>query len=1103
MLKYANIIDKLTFKQKAALLADIGATEDPKYTRLGIPTVRICELEPLLTIGSDRITLGTLAHSFDTDGIEQLVYSILSAKGLSVGTLYALPAPKPHLVGAFPRSVSEDSYLSASVLEAVARGVRRAGGSVLLDGFWLTQLEADSLDLSPDMRVIKEAIVAPFSQTLSGGNCDALAVSAARLSGEYENISRRLLCDESGKITPKGVMRLAYARTVEETLISITEGVILIKGVVSAIENAHVKYERMKAAVESGQYNAYALEEAITGGEALSDEIVDAALDSLLELAFTCSQRTPSDKESDDGAQESMRDMLAKSAVLLKNEGKLLPLARVGTVAVIGDAVFADGKDEVFLPSLKRSLGAESITLARGYDINEQRGDALYEEACLVAEGADTVLLFLSDVGLESGFGRTLPANQIALLQRLSEYRKKLIVVLSSERCVDMSFDKYADAVILHSVYGEQSAEALCELALGRRSPSGRLSKTLYYRPDEYLDDIRMHKERGYTKIGVFMDYKLYASDSSVGYPFGFGLSYGEVSYSNMTTEKGSLELDVTNESDRAIDWVTQIYFGKDDSAIARPVRELKGFRLVHLGAEETVRVKIEHGSLEVYDAATDNLFVENGEHTVYACASVNDVRQSRQQFYNGWRLSHSNAAISDYLQNESNIRDKNFYLEARSASMRVYKQTQITAAAGFALAAVLAVAAVLMLPLGVGFTVLMAVLALAAAAGGAYMQFRALKQRRFYLLEQSENVPLLFEDAKVARVRSVSELFDDEFEARAEGSAELDTDVEHAIRILRDLSLDELTVFRDYAKERGVEFDSEDAVNIISALLTSRLIISRTLKGEKLAALVSVLGEFLDASVSSELIDENYPIESRLIAPIGEGEDVRVGVVASAVEKALAEPDRAHIVYLTGLNAERAAAVLTPYVRYFTSPQSTITVSTEDKTHECTLAQNLWFVCELTDAEPIDAMPHYLNESAVLLTAEDLLIKERGAQTLIESDIVFGSIEPLARKISSSLAENEELFKRIDKLEEYVSQRTPYSIGNRFWLRIESYLSALIAMGTELRRATDLTLAAVVLPTLMSVVRGKLLDDERTVIEQAERVFGEDGTEAVRRLLA
>jgi len=1101
MLKYANLIEKLSFKQKAALLTDISLTEDIKYTRLGIPQIRIVELEPLLALGQDTLTLSALARSFDAKGIEDTVHALLSAGGGCEGTIYTIPAPKPYMFGASSRSVSEDTCLSAEVLAAAARGIKRAGGAVMLDGFWLTQFEADTLDIIPDMRALKETVVAPAGQALLLGGCDALGVSSARLTGEYENVNRTLATVESEKITPKGVRRLTYARTVDDTLLAVSEGILLIKGVVSAVENAHIKYERMKAAVDSGQYTAYALEEAVAGGEALSDEVVDAALDSLLDFIFECQGRVAQIPPAD--AHTAMREAIARCAVVLKNEGGGLPLSRVGRVAVIGDAVHALGREDLFIPALKRGLNTETLTACRGYDMAEQRGDALFEEALRLAQEADTVLLFLTDSPLEAGFDRTLPANQISLLEALSKYRERLTVILACDTGVDMSFDKYTDRLVLHSVGGAQSAEALAEVLLGVRYPTGRLSKTFYYRPDEYRRDIKKHKERGYTRLGVFTDYKLYGDDTEIGYPFGYGLSYCEATYSNITTDKGSVELDITSDCEIPCDRVVQIYFSKPDSAIARPKRELKGIAMVRLTPGQTTHVSIAHAPLEVYDDRTDNLFVENGEHTVEVCESCQDVRLTATQFYNGWRLSHSGAVISDYLQNESNIRDKNFYLEARSANMKVFKRTQIIAAGAFALALALAVSAVLMLSLGVGFTVLMAILALSAAGGGAYMQLRALKQRRFYLLEKSDRTPLLFEDAKVARVRTVDELFDDEFEAKAEGAAELDTDVEHAIRILRDISVDELAVFRDYAKERGVELDREDALAIVSSLLSSRLIISRTLSGEKLSALVSVLAEFLDATVSSENIDENYDLNKKLIAPTVLDDEELKGAVARAVDEAIAEPDRAHIVFLTGLNAIRAQAVLTPYVRYFSSPKSALTVTTEDKEHSVTMPENIWFICELDSAEPVDAVAHYLNESAVLLTAEDLLIKERAAELTVESDVVYGTLEPLAKRLASNLAENEELFKRIDRLEEYVSQRTPYSIGNRFWIRIETYLATLLSVGTELRRATDLTLSCVILPTLMSVVRGKLLDDERTMIEETERVFGEEGTEVVRRLLS
>jgi len=204
-----------------------------------------------------------------------------------------------------------------------------------------------------------------------------------------------------------------------------------------------------------------------------------------------------------------------------------------------------------------------------------------------------------------SGGDRTsldLPRPQEELLERVSALGKPVVLVLTSGSALSVAWaDQHLPAILQAWYPGESGGVALAEVLAGDISPSGRLPVTFYQSADQLppLDDYSMSKRT----------YRYF--DGQVLYPFGYGLSYSAFQYSNprvaeMDTsgeQNESVTVDVANTGTMAADEVVQLYLTHEGVAGA-PIRELKGFRRVHLsrGQRRSVRFTLDQRDLSSVD---------------------------------------------------------------------------------------------------------------------------------------------------------------------------------------------------------------------------------------------------------------------------------------------------------------------------------------------------------------------------------------------------------------------------------------------------------------------------------------------------------------------
>ena len=352
------------------------------------------------------------------------------------------------------------------------------------------------------------------------------------------------------------------------------------------------------------------------------------------------------------------RNISAQSMVLMKNTNEILPLKSQKNIAVIGPladnaenmpgtwSVAAKHKDAVSLfAGLKQTFGNSiNFTYAKGsnvdYDATFEQNAAMFgkntyrdsrskeemlKEAVDVASKADVILLAIGETAEMSGesSSRTnisIPQAQKDLLKELKKTGKPIVLVLFAGRAMEINDEtKLADAILNVWFPGSEAGLAISDVLFGKVNPSAKLPMTFprsvgqvpifynYKNTGRPLDASKTEK----CEFQKFRSNYLDECNTPL-YPFGFGLSYTQFAYNNLSlssknlkgnqTLKVSVELKNSGKYDGAE--VVQLYVRDLVGSNTRPVKELKGFQKVFLkaGESKTVTFNVTPEDLKFYD---------------------------------------------------------------------------------------------------------------------------------------------------------------------------------------------------------------------------------------------------------------------------------------------------------------------------------------------------------------------------------------------------------------------------------------------------------------------------------------------------------------------
>lgn len=344
--------------------------------------------------------------------------------------------------------------------------------------------------------------------------------------------------------------------------------------------------------------------------------------------------------------QEGVLDIAKKSIVLLKNENNLLPLKKSGQkIALIGALasdktsplgswrIAADENSAVSVLEGMKNYPNNELKYAKGADVAIGRTEFMWEtlinnvdtsgfsEAIENAKKADVVIMVLGEHGLQSGEGRSradigLPGVQQQLLEEVYKVNKNIVLVLTNGRPLAIPWAAtHIPAIIETWHLGTQSGNAIAQVLYGDYNPSGKLPMT-FPRNVGQVPIYYNYKNTGRPTMSepdsVFWSHYIDEKNTPL-FPFGFGLSYSNFEYSNITASKNILEpnqfIEVSvmlkNNSSVPGREVVQLYTRDMIGSLTRPVKELKGFELIDLGPFESKRVtfKIDEKMLAFYTA--------------------------------------------------------------------------------------------------------------------------------------------------------------------------------------------------------------------------------------------------------------------------------------------------------------------------------------------------------------------------------------------------------------------------------------------------------------------------------------------------------------------
>ena len=229
-----------------------------------------------------------------------------------------------------------------------------------------------------------------------------------------------------------------------------------------------------------------------------------------------------------------------------------------------------------------------------------------------------------------------LPDDQLELVNALIKTGKKIVIVLSGGSPVELPFADGVNAILNLYLPGQCGGEAGARLLFGEANPSGKLAETWYksYADVPYGDEYSK-KYNEFYKESVFVGYR-YAKTAKVkpAFPFGFGLSYTDFEYKNLTVAKENgvvtATLTVRNTGNRDGAEVVQLYVkNNENSAVFKPESELCAFAKVYLkaGEEKAVSLSFALSELSFWNVKENAWTLENGEYTIEVGTSSEDIR--------------------------------------------------------------------------------------------------------------------------------------------------------------------------------------------------------------------------------------------------------------------------------------------------------------------------------------------------------------------------------------------------------------------------------------------------------------------------------------------
>ena len=649
-MKYKKIIESMTLEEKASLMSGKDFWQTKDIERLGIPSIFLADGPNGLRkqkASADHLglnesikstcfpTSATLANSWNPLLIET-VSTLLGVEAVSERVSVILGPgvnlKRNPLAGRNFEYYSEDPYLAGKIASAFIKGIQSNGIAASVKHFAANNQEFRrmSIDSVVDERTLRELYLMPFEMAVKEGKVKTVMAAYNLINGVYANENTHLL---------KEILRdeWGFDGVVVSDWGGINDRVLALKAT-----------SELEMPTSGGQTNQEIIE-AVKNGS-LDEKILDEAVDRLLRLVFDTHQAVK-DKPTTfdlDRHHKVAEKAATESIVLLKNEFQMLPLKKHQKVAFIGDfarelryqGAGSSGVNPTKLDSILDQINTNELNFIgyeKGFDRYGKKRPSLVRKAKHLAKNADVVVLFLGldEYSETEGLDRQtllIPENQRRLIDDIFTVNQNIVIVLSCGSVVDTSFDVKAKALVHGYLLGQAGAKSILDVLTGKVSPSGKLSETY---PLRYLDVPSSNYFPGLENTveyreSLFVGYRYYdLAKVMVKYPFGHGLSYATFEYSQLEVRSDEVSFYLKNTGKVDAKEVAQLYIGKKDSNLLRPLKELKGFVKEHLAPSQIKKITIpfDEYTFRFFNTKSNRFEVEPGTYQVYVGASVADIR--------------------------------------------------------------------------------------------------------------------------------------------------------------------------------------------------------------------------------------------------------------------------------------------------------------------------------------------------------------------------------------------------------------------------------------------------------------------------------------------
>ena len=523
---------------------------------------------------------------------------------------------------------SEDPFLAGQMGAAWVKGAQSTGAGTSLKHFAANNQEYKRFNGNSqlDERTLREIYLPAFETVVKEAQPKTVMCAYPMLNGVHCSDNRLLLND---------ILREEWG----------FEGLV--------VTDWGALCDRVKA-MEAGcdlsmpggsDYMEDKVAEAVRSGQ-LPESAVDACAARVIRLALQ-SAALEKDQPFDADAHNAVAQKVAEGgAVLLKNEGGILPL-RSEDIVLIGSMaqnMRYQGSGSSHINPTKLTSLTDAMPGVPFFPCCDEKGEVTpvgMAAAINAARDAKIAVVCagLPDIYESEGFDREnlkMPAGHIRMIEAVAGVNPNTVVVLFCGCAVETPWLDKVKAVLYMGLPGQAGGQAAAELLTGKVCPSGKLTETWPLQLEDAPSFESFGKKYVHYSEGLYVGYRYYQkADVPVRFPFGYGLSYTRFAYSGLKLDGRRVTATITNTGTVPGAEVVQLYIAAPQDGLYRPPRELKGFAKLFLQPGEAKEVSFD---------LTDRSFavwakgwrIPGGVYTVELGASSEDIRLRGELAFEG-----------------------------------------------------------------------------------------------------------------------------------------------------------------------------------------------------------------------------------------------------------------------------------------------------------------------------------------------------------------------------------------------------------------------------------------------------------------------------------